>query len=94
MKYKIYKEIERTHRYNPENDEYELIEKPKYFIKRKGTIFGFMHNVGEWCCDMDGTRWCISDRFNSLKQAKSFLRCWHKEEYGLNVPIEVEELKL
>ena len=88
MKYFIFKKIDRRHSFNKETQLYELCETPKYYIKRKGRIFGFLHNVGAWVTDSQGNLFCFCDYFNSIEQAESYLNCWHKETYG-DTDIEV-----
>ena len=90
MKYIIYKRIQRTHELNQESKLYELIETPRFYIKRKGKIFGFMHDVGDWMCDSQGNLFCVHDEFDSLEQANSYLNCWHAEEYGKGEQLEVQ----
>lgn len=90
MIYRIYKRIHRTHKLNKETNLYELIETPRYYILRKGKIFGFMHDVGDWLCTTMGDRFCASDEFDSIEQANSYLNCWHIEEYGKDEPLEVQ----
>ena len=84
MIYKICKYIERDHVLNNDTNLYELIEKEKFYIKRKGKIFGFWHTVGDWLCDIQGNSFCYDQRFDSYEQARSYLYCWHKETYGDN----------
>ena len=80
MKYKIYKKIYRSHILNKETKLYELIETPKYYIMRKGTIFGFWHEVGDWLLSSGGS-FIGLNYFDSVEQTKSYLYCWHKENY-------------
>lgn len=82
MKYFIFKKIDRRHSFNKETQLYELQETPKYYIKRKGSIFGFLHDVGDWMTDGQGNSFCGSNYFDSIEQAESYLNCWHKETYG------------
>lgn len=88
MKYKIYKKIDRSHKLNKETKLYELIETPKYYIMRKGTILGFWHEVGEWLWSSGGP-FISLEYFKSIEQAKSYLYCWHKENYSNDSNIEV-----
>jgi len=88
MKYKIYKKIDRSHILNKETKLYELIETPKYYIMRKGTIFGFWHEVGDWLWSSGGPFIGLK-YFDSIEQAKSYLYCWHKENYSNDKNIEV-----
>ena len=93
MKYKIYKKIARAHTFNNETGLYELIERDQYYIRRKGTIFGFMHDVGDSLLPSEGT-FTVLEYFDSIEQAESYLYCWHKEHYE-NEQIEIiKELKL
>lgn len=80
MKYKICKTVVYYHTYS--NGIYELHEDIKYFIQRKGRIFGFWHDVGEWTTDWNGDKFLFRDYFDSLESAESFLKCWHKETYN------------
>ena len=89
MIYRIYKRIHRTHKLNKETNLYELIETPRYYILRKGKIFGFMHDVGDWLMDSQGNAFCATTEFNSVEQACSYLNCWHIETYGDREPISV-----
>ena len=89
MKYIIYKRTHRIHKLNQETKLYELIETPRYYILRKGKIFGFMHDVGDWLCDSQGNSFCAHDEFDSVEQAISYLNCWHVETYGDREPILV-----
>lgn len=89
MIYRIYKRIHRKHRLNQETKLYELIETPRFYIKRKGKIFGFMHDVGDWVVDSQGNTFCANTEFDSLDQANSYLKCWHVETYGDREPISV-----
>jgi len=89
MKYVIYKRIHRTHQLNKETKLYELIETPRFYIKRKGKIFGFIHDVGDWLCDSQGNAFCANNEFDSIEQANSYLNCWHIETYGDREPISV-----
>jgi len=90
MIYKIYKRIQRTHKLNQESKLYELVETPKFYIKRKGKFFGFMHRVGDWLCDSQGNLFCAHDEFDSLDQANSYLNCWHIETYGKSEPLNIQ----
>lgn len=90
MEYKICKFINRRHTLNKDTQMYELIEEDKFFILRKGTLFGFWHDVGEWLCDIEGNLFCYRDEFKSLEQAKSFLYCWHKETYPNDNSIKIK----
>lgn len=92
MKYKIYKKVKRTHVLNDATGLYELIETDQYYIKRKGTIFGFMHDVGDFVWDFGGGFIALKF-FDSIEKAESYLYCWNKENYG-NEPIEIiKEIK-
>jgi len=90
MIYRIYKRIHRIHQLNKETKLYELIETPRFYIKRKGKIFGFMHDVGDWLCDSQGNIFCANNEFDSVEQAISYLNCWHIETYGSNVIQDVQ----
>ena len=37
-----------------------------------------------------GDRFCVTDEFDSIEQANSYLNCWHVEEYGKDEPLEVQ----
>lgn len=82
MKYFIFKKIDRSHSFNKDTQLYELYETPKYYILRKGRIFGFLHEVGDWLMDSQGNSFCFCKYFDSIEQAESYLNCWHKEKYG------------
>ena len=92
MKYKIYKKVERSHILNNTTGLYKLIEKDQYYIKRKGTLFGFMHNVGDFIWDSGGG-FISLNYFDSVEQAESYLYCWHKEHYE-NEQIEIIKEKI
>ena len=89
MKYKIYEEIERTYKLNSETDLYEFVYESTYYIKRKGTIFGFMHDVGSPYDAGGGYGGHFLEMFDNLDKAKSFLKCWHIDEYGEKEPMEI-----
>jgi len=93
MVYKIVKYIERDHKFNKEKGIYELIENEKFFAKRKGTIFGFWHDVGDFVWDSGGG-FISLNKFDTIKEAESYVRCFHAENYGnLNYEI-VKEFKV
>ena len=82
MKYKIYKTITKNIGFDKENKSYKLIENTKYYIKRCGKIFGFLHDVGDeieiWS---NGAIFTSLNYFDSLEQAESYLNAWHKKYY-------------
>jgi hypothetical protein len=80
MVYKIVKYIERDHKFNKEKGIYELIEKEKFYAKRKGTIFGFWHDVGDFIWDSGGG-FTTLNTFDTIKEAESYVRCFHAERY-------------
>ena len=89
MKYKIITRDFYSHKYNEESKLYKPIKETKYGVKRKGTILGFWHDVGEWMCDSQGNNFCYTDWFVSREQCESFLKCWHIETYGEDEPLEI-----
>ena len=88
MKYKIVSKKFYSHKLNKETKLYEPIIELKYGAYRKGKIFGFWHDVGEWMTDSQGNSFCFTDWFDSIEQCKSFVQCWHDETYGEKEPIE------
>lgn len=80
MKYKIVRYVHRTHEFNKQKGIYELIESYKYYAKRKGVIFGFWHDVGDFIWDSGGGHTMLNE-FGSLEEAKSYVRCFHAENY-------------
>lgn len=81
MKYKIVKYIERYHRFDEHKGRWILIEVDKYYAKRKGRIFGFWHDVGDFIWDTGGGH-IMLNIFDSQEEAESYTYCFHKEHYG------------
>lgn len=84
MKYKIIQKYNRSYSKNNETNLYELYEVKKYIIKRKGTFLGFWHIIGDYQIDSKGKQFCVQTEFDSIPQASSFIKCWHKVKYGDN----------
>lgn len=93
MVYKIVKYIERNHKFNKEKGIYELIENEKFFAKRKGTIFGFWHDVGDFIWDSGGGFISLNE-FNTLEEAESYVRCFHAERYNDTNCEIIKEIKI
>lgn len=93
MVYKIVKYIERNHKFNKEKGIYELIENEKFFAKRKGTIFGFWHDVGDFVCGFYGGHIMLNE-FNTLEEAESYVRCFHAERYNDTNCEIIKEIKI
>ena len=69
--------------FDKETKLYKQDNRKKYHIYRRGTIFKKrLHIVGDWLCDSQGGTWCFQNDFDSIEQAKSYIKCWHRETYG------------
>lgn len=93
MIYKIVRYIERNHYFNRKKGIYELIENERFFAKRKGTIFGFWHDVGDFIWDSGGGYISLNE-FNTIEEAESYVRCFHMEYYGDSNYEIVKDLKI
>lgn len=89
MKYKIISDVFYSHVFDKYSGLYRSVREIKYGAKRKGTILGFWHDVGEWMCDSQNNNFCCEDWFDSREQCESFLKCWHLETYGEDKPLEI-----
>lgn len=89
MKYKIIKTQEYSKKLNPETKLYELEITDLYGAKRKGTILGFWHDVGEELCDSQGNLFTCEEWCSSIDQCISYIKCYHHEHYGKDEPLEI-----
>jgi len=93
MVYKIIKYIERHHIFNKNKGIYELIENEKFYAKRKGTIFGFWHNVGDFIWDSGGGFISLK-KYDTIEEAESYIKCFHTEHYQNNNYEIVKEINI
>ena len=89
MKYKIIKTQEYSKKLNPETKLYELKITYLYGARRKGTILGFWHDVGEELCDFEGGTFISEEWCSSIDQCISYIKCYHLEHYGEDEPLEI-----
>lgn len=93
MIYKIIKYIERDHVFNKTKGIYELIENERFYTKRKGTIFGFWHDVGDFIFDSGGGFISLK-KYNTIEEAESYIKCFHAEHYKNNNYEIIKEINI
>lgn len=88
MKYKIVQKIENNIVLDKITYRYYNEVKTLYGAYRKGTIFGFCHNVGTTLWSSGGT-FTSQDWFDSKEKAISYAKAFNTKEYGSNEKFEI-----